>query len=173
MPWRGGFALKLGVISDTHLSGYDEHFEKIITQYLKDADLIVHAGDVVSPSVLDMFGKREFTVVCGNMDPISLHKKYPDKSVLEINGFRIALIHDINKIRGWGMSTNLGEKINRFFGQVDCLIHGHTHDPAISKTDGIILFNPGSATNNRYLPFNTLGIVEIKDRIEVDVLEIA
>jgi len=165
--------LKLGVISDTHLNRYDEHFEKTITQYLKDADLIIHAGDVVSLAVLDMFGKSKLTVVCGNMDPISLHKKYPDKLVMEINGFRIAVIHDINKIRGWGMSANLGDKINRFFGRIDCLIHGHTHDPAISKTDGIILFNPGSATNNRYLPFNTLGIVEIKDRIEVDVLEIA
>lgn len=165
--------MKVGVISDTHLNGYDDNFTKIISQYFEDADLIIHAGDVVSPYVLEMFGDKELKVVCGNMDPISLHKHYPEKLVFEINGFRFALIHDINKIRGWGMSTNLTGNIIKFFGQVDCLIHGHTHDPAISKTDGIILFNPGSATNNRYLPFNTVGIIDINDRIQADILEIA
>jgi len=165
--------LKAGVISDTHLHRYDEHFAKVITGLFKDTDIIIHAGDVVSPFVLEMFGDKELKVVCGNMDPIALHKHYPEKMVFEINRFRFALVHDLNKVRGWGMSTNLTEKINKFFGRVDCLIHGHTHDPAISKTDGIILFNPGSATDNRCLPFNTVGIIDINERIEIEILEIA
>jgi uncharacterized protein len=165
--------LKAGVISDTHLHGYDERFAKVIAELFKDTDLIIHAGDVVSPFVLEMFGDKELKVVCGNMDPISLHKHYPEKMVFDISGFQFALVHDLNKVKGWGMSTNLTEKIHKFFGPVDCLIHGHTHDPVISKTDGIILFNPGSATENRYLPFNTVGIIDINERIETKIMEIA
>ena len=165
--------MKAGVLSDTHLNGYDEKFLKIIEKHFQDTDLIIHAGDVVSPYVLEMFGDKELKLVCGNMDPIALHKHYPEKLVFEISGFQFALVHDINKIRGWGMSTNLTEKINRFFGQVDCLIHGHTHDPSISKVDSIILFNPGSATDNRYLPFNTVGIIDINDRIDIEIIEVA
>jgi len=164
--------LKAGVISDTHLYGYDKRFAGIVAELFKDADLIIHAGDVVSPGALDMFGGRELKVVCGNMDPLALHKCYPEKMAFEVNGFRFALIHDINKVKGWGMTTNLTEKVVKFFGHVDCLIHGHTHDPAMSKNGGMILFNPGSATDNRYLPFNTVGIIDISDRIEFEILEI-
>ncbi|MBN1547099.1 MAG: metallophosphoesterase [Syntrophaceae bacterium] len=165
--------MKIGVISDTHLTDYDVKFADNIKKLFKETDLIVHAGDVVSAQVLDMFANKELKVVCGNMDPISLHKHYPEKMVFEIDGFRFALVHDINKIKGWGMSKNLAEKIGKFFGKVDCLIHGHTHDPSVEKEDGIILFNPGSATNNRNLPFNTVGIIDINDHIEVEILEIA
>ena len=164
--------MKAGVFADTHLRGYDKRFAGIVAELFKDVDLIVHAGDVVSPDVLNMFAHKELKVVCGNMDPISLHKQYPEKMVFEVNGFRFAVIHDLNKVKGWGMTTNLSEKIRKFFGQVDCLIHGHTHDPSLSKSDGTILFNPGSATDNRYLPFNTVGIIDINERIEIDILEI-
>ncbi len=164
--------MKAGVFADTHLRGYDKRFAGIVAELFKDVDLIVHAGDVVSPDVLNMFAHKELKVVCGNMDPISLHKQYPEKIVFEVNGFRFAVIHDLNKVKGWGMTTNLSEKIGKFFGRVDCLIHGHTHDPSLSKSDGTILFNPGSATDNRYLPFNTVGIIDINERIEIDILEI-
>lgn len=165
--------MKIGVISDTHLSGYDEKFAENIKDLFKETELVVHAGDVVSPIVLDIFKDQELIVVRGNMDPISLHKHYPEKLVFEVKGFRIAVVHDINKIKGWGQSENLVAKIKGRFGHVDCLIHGHTHDPAITKEGGILLFNPGSATDNRYLPFNTVGIIDISDAIEAEILEIA
>jgi putative phosphoesterase len=164
--------LKLGVISDTHLSSYDLQFAENIKELFKETDLIIHAGDIVSPYVLEIFAGWELKVVCGNMDPIAMHKHFPEKMVFEISGFRFAVVHDINKVKGWGMSKNLAEKIGKFFGHVDCLIHGHTHDPAVTKEDGIILLNPGSATNNRYLPFNTVGIIDISDHIEVKILEV-
>ena len=165
--------MKIGVLSDTHLNGYNKDLADFLHTCFRDADLIVHAGDVVAPQVLDMFGNKEVKVVYGNMDPIGLRKRYPEKAVFEAGGFRFALVHDINKIKGWGMSAHLPEKIARFFGRVDCLIHGHTHDPAITKQDGIFLFNPGSATDNRYLPFNTVGIIDIQDSMSIDILEIA
>ena len=164
--------MKVGVISDTHLHGYDERCAGLFNKLFEDVDLVIHAGDVVSPCALDMFGEKDVKMVCGNMDPLGLRKRYPEKMVFELNAFRFALVHDINKIKGWGMSANLAENVRKIFGRIDCLIPGHTPDPAIIKNDGMILFNPGSATANRYLPFNTAGIIDIKEGIEINILKI-
>lgn len=40
--------MKIGVISDTHLSRGNDLLEKTIKRYFEDADLILHAGDLVS-----------------------------------------------------------------------------------------------------------------------------
>lgn len=50
--------IKIGVISDTHLDDYDPKMQKRIAGYFDDADLILHAGDMVDLNVLKMFGIR-------------------------------------------------------------------------------------------------------------------
>jgi predicted phosphodiesterase len=39
--------VKIGVISDTHLDDYDEKMRKSIEDHFRDADMILHAGDMV------------------------------------------------------------------------------------------------------------------------------
>jgi len=52
-----GKKIKIGVISDTHLDDYDPKMQKRIAGYFDDADMILHAGDMVDLNVLKMFGE--------------------------------------------------------------------------------------------------------------------
>ena len=57
--------VKIGVISDTHLSGFDAGLARVIAHHFKDVDLILHAGDLVDLRVLDIFAGIEVKVVSG------------------------------------------------------------------------------------------------------------
>jgi len=158
--------VKIGVISDTHLTGYDARLKRLADSHFRDVDFILHAGDLVDISVLDAFEGKEVKAVFGNMDPLSVRTVLPDRLILEIGGYRIGLMH------GWGMPYNLEQKLFKELGHVDCLVYGHSHKPASKIKNGILFFNPGSAIDKRFTVFNTVGILEIGDRIEGKIIEL-
>ena len=147
--------MKIGVISDTHLRGPDDRLLAIIRKYFPDTDLILHAGDLVDLEVLSAFGEKEVVAVCGNMDPPRVGVEIPFKRVLEIGRFRIGLIH------GWGSPHDLEDRIRGEFGEVDCIVYGHSHCPANHVREGILFFNPGTACDRRHSVSNTVGILEV------------
>jgi len=147
--------LKIGVISDTHLRGPDERLLAIIRKHFNDAELILHAGDLVDLKVLDAFGDKDVIAVCGNMDTIRAEDEIPPKRVLQIGRFRIGLIH------GWGSPLDLEDRIRREFENVDCIVYGHSHCPANHIRDGILFFNPGTPFDRRYGDSRTVGILEV------------
>jgi len=158
--------VKIGVISDTHLAGYDKRLKCILDNQFRDVDLILHAGDLVDIRVLDSFKGKEVRAVYGNMDPNSVREILPDRLVFEIEGRRIGMMH------GWGMPFNLEKKLLKEIGPVDCLVYGHSHKPANRMRNGILFFNPGSAIDRRFSTHNTVGILEIGDRIKGEIIEI-
>jgi len=147
--------LKIGVISDTHLRGPDERLLAIIRKHFNDAELILHAGDLVDLKVLDAFGDKDVIAVCGNMDTIRAEDEIPPKRVLQIGRFRIGLIH------GWGSPLDLEDRIRREFENVDCIVYGHSHYPANHIREGILFFNPGTPFDRRYGDSRTVGILEV------------
>ena len=151
----GGSGLKIGVISDTHLRRPDDGLRAIIRKHFHDAELILHAGDLVDLSVLDAFGDVEVIGVRGNMDPRSVEEEMPAKRVVEIGRFRIGLIH------GWGSPHDLEDRIRGEFTRVDCIVYGHSHYPVNRVRDGILFFNPGTACDRRWSVSNTVGILEV------------
>ena len=163
---QGGYFVRIGVISDTHLSGYSEKLKKIVDRYFSDVDLIIHAGDLVDLAVLKVFGDRKVMAVCGNMDPLSVRQQLPDRLLLEIRGFRLGVMH------GWGNAENLEDKIHQLLGPVDCIIYRHSHYPVNRMKEGVLFFNPGSALDKRYARENTVGILEIGDRIRGEIVKI-
>lgn len=156
--------MKIGVISDTHLSGYDERLRRLLDTHFKDVNLILHAGDLVDIGVLDAFAGVEVKAVCGNMDSKSVRQSLPDRLMITIDNYRIGVIH------GWGMPFGIEKKLLREIGQVDCLVYGHTHRPANEVRDGILFFNPGSATDKRFASHNTVGILEIGKAIKGEII---
>jgi predicted phosphodiesterase len=75
-------------------------------------------------------------------------------------------------MHGWGMPYNLEQKLLKEIGPVDCLVYGHSHKPANRMKNGILFFNPGSAIDRRFTKHNTVGILEINDRIRGEIIEI-
>jgi putative phosphoesterase len=159
--------MKIGVISDTHLRHYDEGLRRIAEEHFRDVEMILHAGDLVTLEVLDVFAGKEVKAVCGNMDGEEIRNVLSDKMLIEAGGFRIGLIH------GWGMPFGIEKKLRRQFDHIDCLVYGHTHRASIGLKDGVLYFNPGSAMDKRFTKKNTVGILEIGERINGRIIEIS
>jgi len=158
--------VKIGVISDTHLTSCDERLTRLLKDHFRDADLILHAGDLVDIKVLDAFAGKEVKAVCGNMDLPSVRQSLPKKLVLELNNYKVGLIH------GWGMPFGIEGKLLKEIGRVDCLVYGHTHRATNAVKDGILFFNPGSATDTRFSSRNTVGMLEIGNEIRGEIIEL-
>ncbi|MBN1365441.1 MAG: metallophosphoesterase family protein [Syntrophaceae bacterium] len=158
--------VKIGVISDTHLDDYDDELKKRVAEHFSDADIILHAGDMVDSRVLKIFGEKEVRAVQGNMDNHSVKEKFPEYLLFEINGFKFLLIH------GWGAPWGIEEKISAKFKNIDCIVYGHTHKSANHKKGNVLFFNPGSAADRYFNSSKTIGILEIDKDIKGRIIKI-
>ena len=98
--------MRIAVFSDTHLVDTSEarsFLLELVEGLLDPIDMIIHAGDLVDPDLLDVFDGYPVHIVRGNMDPPS--PDIPIKKVIRINGFKIGLIH------GWGPAEGIEARI--------------------------------------------------------------
>ena len=159
----------VGVISDTHIPTRSRRIPEKVSEVFGDVDLIIHAGDFVEMKVLEELKKLGPLVgVYGNMDPPEVRRGLPKVKELELHGKKIGVIHDPGVFSGRGRMERLAKK-RRF----DVLIFGHTHRARAEEKDGILYFNPGSATNP-IPPFVTkpsVGrLVVSRDGVEASVI---
>jgi putative phosphoesterase len=146
--------MKIGVVSDTHFEHIDqglEFFTRLFSSVFSDIDLLLHAGDVVHPDLLDCLNEKPILAVRGNCDPAEL----PARRIVDAAGFRIGLIH------GWGGHHDLEERIFRAFDgeSIDGLVYGHSHFPLVRRENGLLIMNPGSPTDKRQAPFHSVGLL--------------
>lgn len=159
--------VKIGVLSDTHISGFDRKLKRVIDEHFFDADLIFHAGDLIDLSVLEMFEDKDVRAVCGNMDNAMAQRELPEQLIMDINGFSFGLIH------GWGSPQGMEKKLMEKLGRLDCIVFGHTHSPVNQKIGNVYFFNPGSAVDKRFSPFRSIGILEVERDIAGKIITIA
>jgi len=151
--------MKIGVISDTHLNRISGELRDIFAKYLAETDMILHAGDIVSVTILDYLAERPVHAVFGNMDPFEVQRRLPGKTVVEAEGFRIGLIH------GWGPSAGLEDRIAEEFSGVDAIVYGHSHQAVNHLKNGVLYFNPGTATGYSSSGLHSIGLLELGDTI--------
>ncbi len=150
---------RIGVISDTHLSGTDKRLDEIVARHFAGIDRIIHAGDMVTLHVLDGLyaAGKEIIAVSGNMDQREVEYAFPPKRIIEVEGVRIGIIH------GWGAPDGIRRRIMDSFERVDAIIYGHTHQPYCGVEHGIFFFNPGSPMDSRFTSMHSVGIIRIED----------
>lgn len=160
--WDQAGSVRIGVISDTHILDRGGHVPQVVLDAFKQVDLILHAGDIVCLGVIEELESvcSKVVAVAGNMDQEAVKKKYPVKLVLEILGQRVGLMH------GAGAGLNLPELLKDAFKEDDCdlIIFGHSHKPMNERIDGILFFNPGSATDLS-AAHSSYGIIELNKRL--------
>jgi len=157
--------LRIGVLADTHLSG--EPLPDHVIAALGQVDLILHAGDILEMSIIEQLsGVADTVAVWGNMDHPDVTHSLPARRFIEVGEFRIGLTH------GQGGPSGIVERVASEFRDVDCIVFGHTHNSLVKEIEGVLFFNPGSPTDRRFTERNTLGILEVADRIVPRIIEI-
>jgi putative phosphoesterase len=155
------------VIADTHIPRRARGLPEALLPHLKGADLILHAGDLMAPSLLDeLEGYAPMRAVRGNLDPPELD--LPETLEFEFGGVPVAMIHDSGPKRG------RRNRMRRRFPDARVVIFGHSHIPLLEDEDGLMLLNPGSPTDRRRQPRHTFALLWMEDggvRAEILVLE--
>lgn len=147
------------VLADTHAPRRWRGCPTAVARYLRDADLILHAGDVCTSEVLDELSSyAPVRVVLGNNDGLDVAEwGAPETLELDLAGLAVAMVHDS------GPAAGRCARLRRRFPAAELVIFGHSHIPLDQAADGIRIFNPGSPTDRRRQPCGTLGLLRIED----------
>ncbi|MBN1289012.1 MAG: metallophosphoesterase family protein [Actinobacteria bacterium] len=156
----------IGVLADTHLTG--EPVPEQIINAFRGVDMILHAGDILDMAVLDQLAALAETIaVRGNMDRGDVLRILPARRVIEVNGFRIGLTH------GFGAPHGMTQRVGSQFDDVDCIVFGHTHTPLVKDEEGIVYLNPGTPTDRLFASRNSVGFLEVADKIIPRIVDIS
>lgn len=154
---------RLLLLSDTHVPRRARALPEQVWQAVDRADVVLHAGDWVAPALLDALeGRaRRLVGVYGNNDGAELRRRLPEIARLELDGVRLAMIHET------GQATGRNARCDKLFPDTDVLVFGHSHIPWDTTTpQGLRLLNPGSPTDRRRQPFGSyLEVVLDEGRI--------
>jgi uncharacterized protein len=147
------------VVADTHLTDATlRRLPAAVTAAAEQADLILHAGDVVHAAVLEHLGRlAPVHAVCGNNDH-TLVGQLPERLQLDLEGVAVAMVHDA------GPRTGRAARLRRWFPDAEVVVFGHSHEPTLLREDhGPLLLNPGSPTRRRRQPHPTYASLELGD----------
>jgi uncharacterized protein len=149
----------VGLISDTHGLLRDE-----AVQALRGSELIVHAGDVGKPAILDALRElAPVVVVRGNVDNGSWGRSLPTTAVAQTDGKTIYILHDIHEL-----------DLDPAAAGFHAVVSGHSHQPAQFEKSGVLYVNPGSAGPRRFrLPISVARLYTGTKPWKVDFIELA
>lgn len=151
--------MKIGIISDTHMSKHFSKLKEFLLKNLKDVDLIIHAGDYTSTEVISLLKEyTDFIGVYGNNDKSKLRSLLTDKHILTLENYRIGICH------GDGPKKNTLDNVMDTFKdeKLDIIIFGHSHKACIFTKGKTMYLNPGSCTNKRKEPWFSYILLELQ-----------
>lgn len=148
----------IGVISDTHgriPSGVSPAFQNI--------DLIIHAGDIGDPAVLDQLSTiAPVAAVRGNMDFGKWTERLPETKVVEIGTIVLYVLHIANRL-----------DVDPAKSGYNAVISGHTHRPEVYQENGVYYINPGSASFPKTGQPGSAALIRIKkDRLDLELINL-
>jgi uncharacterized protein len=150
--------VRIGVISDTHGLLRPEAVEA-----LRGSDLIVHAGDVGKPEVLERLRAVAPTIaVRGNVDAGAWADALPVTEVVEADHVHLYVLHDISEL-------DLDPNAAGFAA----VVYGHSHKPSAEARDGVLFLNPGSAGPRRFsLPITVARLQVAANQVTHEIVEL-
>jgi uncharacterized protein len=151
--------VRVVVVSDTHAPRRWKSCPPAVALRLRNADLILHAGDVCTAGVLDeLSAYAPVRAVLGNNDgPDVADWGAPPTAEFDLDGIPVAMIHDS------GPKTSRLPRLRRQFPAARLIVFGHSHIPWNESHDGVTAFNPGSPTDRRAQPQGTIGILRTEE----------
>ena len=152
------------VLADTHAPRRWRSCPPAVAQYLRAADLILHAGDVCTATVLDeLSGYAPVRAVRGNNDGMDVAAWGASETLeFDLAGLAVAMVHDSGRAEG------RCARLRRRFPAARLVLFGHSHIPLDQAADNVRIFNPGSPTDRRRQPQGTIGLLHIDDGLLIE-----
>ena len=139
--------MRIGVISDTHGLLRPQAVEA-----LQGMDLIVHAGDIGEPKILeDLERIAPVRAVRGNTDRGEWARALPLTQVVEAGGLQLYVLHDLHTL-----------DLDPGAAGLAAVIFGHSHRPHLERKDGVLYLNPGSAGPRRFTMPVSLAYLKVQ-----------
>jgi uncharacterized protein len=150
--------VRIGVISDTHGLLRPEALDA-----LHESELILHAGDVGDPRVLERLGAIAPTrAVRGNVDGGEWARALPLTDVVTAGALRLYMLHDISSL-----------DIDPKAAGISAVIYGHSHKASADMRDGVLYLNPGSAGPRRFsLPVSVARLAIVGAQLSHEIVEL-
>jgi putative phosphoesterase len=148
----------IGVISDTH-----GLLRPQAVAALRGSPLIIHAGDVGRPEILDELRRiAPVFAVRGNVDRGSWAMELAETEIVKVEDCLLYVLHDLNAL-------DLDPPTAGF----RAVIAGHSHQPRIATKDGVLYFNPGSAGPRRFRLPVSVGRLTLSDgKLAAEIIEL-
>ena len=149
---------RIGLISDTH-----GLLRREALKALRGSELIIHAGDVGKPEILEELRKiAPVVAVRGNVDTGPWAEALPETAMAEAGSVLIYILHDVNAL-----------DLNPAAAGFHIVVSGHSHKPGKTERDGVLYINPGSAGPRRFqLPVTVARLNLARIPYEVEFLEL-
>src|ERR1043166_1000633 len=138
---------QIGVISDTH-----GLLRPQAVAALEGSALIIHAGDVGRPEILDELRKiAPVVAVRGNVDKGAWADRLPQSEIVEHEAVLLHVLHIFEDL-----------ELDPPTAGFHAVITGHTHRPKMETKDGVLYFNPGSAGPRRFILPVSVGRLSVE-----------
>ena len=125
----------IGLISDTH-----GLLRPQALRALEGSDLIIHAGDVGDPQILEALKTlAPVFAVRGNVDTDPWALALPETEVIETDAATIYVLHNVHAL-----------DLDPAAAGFHIIVSGHSHKPARTEHGGVLFLNPGSAGPRRF-----------------------
>ena len=135
--------MKLAILSDTHGLLRPE-----VVEYLKDADAILHGGDINNQEIVNQLQQyAPLYIVRGNNDG-DWARAIPYDLTVTLDGVTFYLVHNKRQARA-------------DLSGVDVVVFGHTHKYTQEEKDGRLWLNPGSCGPRRFQQEITMIVAEL------------
>lgn len=158
--------MRIGLLTDTHIPEAEKILPPELIEAFQGVDLILHAGDIYVPSVLDALEKIAPVLAARGDDEYAStlnDDRIKDKHILKLEGKTLWLVHirpGFLMSPWWqsGISTGRANED----ANPDIVVFGHDHLKIVQNHNGILFINPGSPTFlNYHRGLGTVGILDI------------
>jgi uncharacterized protein len=149
----------LGIISDTHGLLRREALDA-----LRGSKLIIHAGDVGKPEILESLRMiAPVVAVRGNVDTAPWAEELPETNIVEVGAHRIFILHDRSRLA-----------IDPAHAGFAAVVFGHTHKPLADFQEGVMFLNPGSAGPRRFKLPVSIALVRVSaSRLQPEIIDLS
>lgn len=137
--------------------------ELLRNEALIGSDLILHAGDIGKPEILEELRTiAPVVAVRGNNDTGTWAQTIPEVETIVIENVSIHLLH---------IGKDL--KVDPKTASIQVVISGHSHKPSIEEREGVLFLNPGSAGPRRFkLPISVVSLYVKNKTVQARVVNL-